>query len=260
MQSLYNAISNCTNKLKNYLFTIFLLFSFEILADTNIIYIRVALCDNVHQGIVKVSEKLGKGDDLQNNLYWGAAYGIKSFFKKQKEWKLIDSQFNITDKILERVIFENKENNAFIIADAYNGKFIQEAILNYLTESIQIESFSVITNKSKSIRKLNVFVGHNGLMDQQLDSKMNLSNREIAEDGIVLACMSKKYFQSLEESFKLNHILLTNSLMAPEAYIVHNVVNGWLNKEGKEKLIQRASESYAKYQKISVKTAKGIFK
>ena len=38
------------------------------------IHVFVALCDNEHQGIVPVPEKIGNGKDPANNLYWGAGY------------------------------------------------------------------------------------------------------------------------------------------------------------------------------------------
>jgi len=45
-------------------------------------HVIVALCDNVHQGIVKVPEHLGNGDDLDGNLYWGAMYGVRTFLPR----------------------------------------------------------------------------------------------------------------------------------------------------------------------------------
>src|SRR5262245_25297618 len=45
-----------------------------------VIHVFVALADNVNQGIVPVSASLGNGDNPTTNLYWGAAFGIRSFF------------------------------------------------------------------------------------------------------------------------------------------------------------------------------------
>jgi len=54
-----------------------------------LIHVVVALCDNQFQGIVPVPPKIGDGDDPRNNLYWGAAYGVKTFFQKAKDWSLL---------------------------------------------------------------------------------------------------------------------------------------------------------------------------
>ncbi len=44
------------------------------------VHVFVALADNQHQGIVPVPARLGNGDDPEHNLYWGSAYGVKTFF------------------------------------------------------------------------------------------------------------------------------------------------------------------------------------
>src|SRR5215471_3154983 len=56
------------------------------------VHVFVALADNVNQGIVPVPAKLGKGDDPEHNLYWGAAAGVKTFFARSAEWQLISKQ------------------------------------------------------------------------------------------------------------------------------------------------------------------------
>src|SRR5262249_2093890 len=57
--------------------------------SARVIHVVVALCDNQYQGIVPVPPLIGNGDDPARNLYWGAAFGVKSFFKKAPDWKLI---------------------------------------------------------------------------------------------------------------------------------------------------------------------------
>src|SRR5262245_36762018 len=54
-----------------------------------LIHVLVALCDNESQGIVPVPARIGNGDDPANNLYWGARFGVKTFFKRASDWKLI---------------------------------------------------------------------------------------------------------------------------------------------------------------------------
>lgn len=65
--------------------------SVQTLHDTTVItiHVLVALCDNKYQGIVPVPAKIGNGQDPDNNLYWGCSYGIRSYFKKSKAWKLV---------------------------------------------------------------------------------------------------------------------------------------------------------------------------
>ena len=72
----------------------FVLFSLAIASvaesSLRVVHVFVALADNQHQGIVPVPPALGNGSDAQRNLYWGAAYGVKTFFKASDEWQLID--------------------------------------------------------------------------------------------------------------------------------------------------------------------------
>jgi hypothetical protein len=69
---------------------------------TPVIHVFVALADNVNQGIVPVSATLGNGDNAATNLYWGATFGIKTFFSRNKDWELISITRNPGDTILER--------------------------------------------------------------------------------------------------------------------------------------------------------------
>ncbi|MGA2413270.1 MAG: hypothetical protein ABSF59_02415 [Candidatus Sulfotelmatobacter sp.] len=53
------------------------------------VHVFVALADNQHQGIVPVPAHLGNRDDPGPNLYWGSAYGVKTFFARSADWLLL---------------------------------------------------------------------------------------------------------------------------------------------------------------------------
>ena len=82
-------------------------------------HVFVALADNAHQGIVPVPARLGNGDDPEHNLYWGAAYGVKTFFVRSADWHLTVSQAHPKPAVLERCIFQHRTANVILIADAY---------------------------------------------------------------------------------------------------------------------------------------------
>ena len=44
-------------------------------------HVVVALCDNEYQGIVPVPATLGDGEDPAVESYWGAMYGVRSYFR-----------------------------------------------------------------------------------------------------------------------------------------------------------------------------------
>src|SRR5690349_10949044 len=90
------------------------------------IHVFVALCDNKYQGIVPVPAKIGNGQDPDNNLYWGCAFGIRTFFKNSKEWRLLKTQ-KIDSVRLERLVFKHATKNYYLVADAYDGQYIKKA-------------------------------------------------------------------------------------------------------------------------------------
>jgi len=75
--------------------------------SAKVVHVFVALADNQHQGIIPVPAALGNGSDPARNLYWGAAFGVKTYFKASREWGLIWSGRGSKGAILERCVFKN---------------------------------------------------------------------------------------------------------------------------------------------------------
>lgn len=229
------------------------------------IHIIVSLCDNKNQGIVPVPEKLGDGYNPENNLYWGAAFGIKRFFMKDNDWKLLKEEKRKNGNILERCIFRNQDRNVYLLADAYQGSKIKEAISDFLNSIYgnKNEEIFMLLGSSKikfgiyGNADLIIYVGHNGLMDFNLPSLNKSGGKKI--DAMIFACLSKKYFYDFMKKSNANPILWTNSLMAPEAYSIKAAIDGWLLNESGESILERAAIEYSKYQKCSIKSAKRVF-
>src|SRR5205807_2629974 len=55
---------------------------------------------------------LGNGRDPQRNLYWGAAYGVKTYFKASEDWGLAWSGRGAQDAILKRCVFKSSKNQS----------------------------------------------------------------------------------------------------------------------------------------------------
>src|ERR1043166_9657676 len=225
--------------------------------SVTLIHVFVALCDNIHQGIVPVSATLGNGDDAQRNLYWGAAFGVKTFFTKDKNWRVVNCQTGPDDGqfIIERCVFKRKDREAFLVADAYRGSEIQRATQTFLQAASGYpgETLSVsVDNKSYTLHlhgsaALVAYTGHDGLMDFHLTTPPGKRDNE-PRAAIILACASKSYFAEVLRKTGAKPLLWTTNLMAPEAYILAAAIDGWLQKETDEQVRLRAARAYHQYQ------------
>jgi hypothetical protein len=230
------------------------------------IHIIVALCDNKNQGIVPVPAQLGDGKKPETNLYWGALYGVKTFFKNSSNWKLISTFKNIDKSVAERAIFKHNHSNTFIVADAYWGDKIDVAIDDIINSLHGAKKHTQNYDlKAKSIKlglfgnaNLLAYVGHDGLMEFSYDGSLELKD-SVNRDFIILACASKNYFEPYLNNSNSNPILWTTGLMAPEAYTLHAAIEGWINSEPKPEIQLRAAKEYSTYQKCSLRAAKNLF-
>jgi len=231
-----------------------------VIASYKTIHIFVALCDNKYQGIVPVPAKIGNGQDLNNNLYWGCGYGVRSFFKKSKEWIFLKS-IKIDSVRLERLVFKHISKNYYLVADAYDGKYIKQCTKEFLNAcSGKLKDSITINNTTIGIygnSNMVAYTGHDGLMDFELkESFANADNK--TRDCIILACYSRSYFTPHLKAAKVNAVVLTTGLMCPEAYTLHNALTGYVNNETNEQIRSKAAQTYSYYQKCSVKAARNL--
>ncbi len=224
------------------------------------IHIYVALCDNKYQGIVPVPKGIGNGQDPNSNLYWGCGYGIRTYFKKSADWKLLKTQ-KVNDIILERLVFKHVSKNIYLIADAYDGEYIKKCTIDFLNSASGIVKDNILL-EDKSIgiagnADLLAYIGHDGLMDFELNDKFVNSDKK-KRDVIILACYSKMFFGPHLAKANVNPLVWSSSLMAPEAYTVHDAILGYVAQENNEQIRSRAASAYAKYQKCSLKAARNL--
>ncbi|MGF1532863.1 MAG: hypothetical protein ACFCUI_04120 [Bernardetiaceae bacterium] len=231
------------------------------------VHVLVALCDNESQGIAPVPPLIGNGNDPYNNLYWGCGYGIKTFFGRSQNWQLIQSQKfkSYEATLLERLIFKHRQQNAYLIADAYRGNQIKQTLNDFLDASAGVSGTYLHTPDGQTLgigghADLIAYIGHNGLMEWNLPTirRTNIYKKRAA---IVLACLSDRYFRErllLTDTYPL---LLTTDLMAPEAYTLEAVLHEWLSDGHNPESIHRAAaEAYQKYQKCSPQKAQDLFR
>ena len=232
------------------------LFSSDISASfpKRTIHLFVALADNAAQGIVPVPAAIGNGQDGARNLYWGARYGIKNYFSRSDAWQKQSCTEQLkSEHLLERCLFIHRASQVELVAEAYRGPAIGQAITDFMKELAQ--------PLPSGQKHLSIFVGHNGLMDAPLApiAKNFPTAHSHATDAMVFACFSASYFQSAIKNAGASPVVLTYGLMAPEAYVVEAAVASWLRNESEILMRHSAAQAYAEYQKIKLSSAKRLF-
>jgi hypothetical protein len=226
------------------------------------VHVFVALADNQSQGIVPVPAKLGNGEDPERNLYWGSAFGVKTFFARSADWERIRCGEKPRAEILERCVFKYRAANVYLVADAYRGREIRQAILDFLASAAGEDPEELSVPAASGALKLPIrgganlvaYIGHDGLMDFQLTQFPRKKN-DVHRDAVVLACASKQFFAEPVRASGAYPLLWTTGLMAPEAYTLKSALDGWIAGENNEQIRDRAAGAYDKYQKCGFHAA-----
>ncbi|MCP4662550.1 MAG: hypothetical protein GY856_44710 [bacterium] len=238
-----------------------------------VVHIVVALCDNLHQGIVPVTKQLGDGQNPNTNLYWGAAYGVRTYLARSREYRLVDSSTSPQSGLLERVIFHaslpraGQPVDVFVVADAWDGREIRQALQRFLSyaaghspETIRIESAGPTRSLSAGgSAALIGYVGHNGLMDFTLSGTPKPASSAPPRSSLVLACASKPYFLGILRGGGSHPLLLTTGLMAPEAYSLEAAIASFVAGVDSSALRESVAAAYHKFQKCGLQGALRLF-
>lgn len=205
----------------------------------------IALCDNKTQGIVPVGAKIGNGDDPDANLYWGCSDGFGSLFSRGTRWKVVKKEKDVSPQILRRLSLVDADGEMEIVAEAYRGSEMKRCLTDFEAAA------------AGGTFELVAFIGHNGLMDFQLEPpKAAPGNRT---DVMVLCCISDRYFSQRLKAPGCRPRLMTRQLMYPGAFLLDAALPRWNSGGTDAQIREAAAAAYAKNQKISVKAARGVF-
>ena len=214
-------------------------------ASDRTILVFVALCDNESQGIVKVGAAIGDGDKPDANLYWGCDDGFGKVFPRSSNWDVVEKKSDLNETVLRQLELKHRKESLRIIAKAYRGSEITLCYTDFETAL------------SKGEADLVVFIGHNVLMDTRIPEPMVSTDAEPA--AIVLACVSERYCRLRLEKMGAVPVLLTQQLMYPGAFLLHDAIESWRKGESPGEIRAAAGRAYARNQSISVRAGTGIF-
>ena len=239
-----------------------------------VVHVFVALCDNKNQGIAPVPEALGNGQDPKNNLYWGAMYGLKTFFRRSGHWREVPAGevavvADGREAILDTAVFVStgRGPKVYVLAEAFDGARMDAAVGHFFDAAAGRLSCAVAWGKRPRQVLLLAgrgadmvcFVGHNGLMDHTPASFPRRAHARGPTCAVVLACKSNAHFAAPLRQAGCTPLITTSGLMAPEAYTLDAIIRSWAAGADAAGVHLRAAEAYAKYQKCSLKAAKALF-
>jgi hypothetical protein len=244
----------------------------DVAADRPIVvHVVVALADNAHQGIVPVPARLGDGRDPHGNLYWGARYGVRTFFTRQAGWKAVPLPRPADARVLERLAFRGRvprrgaRATVVLVAEAWDGAAMRPAVDRFLglaagapAEELDLPGEPAPLRTAGGAH-LVVFIGHNGLMDFDLPASPEPRRRAEPASALVLACASRAYFQEHLEAAGCHPLLLTTGLMAPEAYTLEAALRTWVGGGSVAETREAAGSAYHAYQKCGLGPARRLF-
>ena len=231
-------------------------------------HVVVALCDNEHQGIVRVPRALGDGASPRTNLYWGARFGVRSFLSDTRGWRRHASSTTPPEGVLERLVVgttvSRGEVNAplYVVADAWDGRRMKEALAAFFEMSagrtnaaVRIDGLSLEAGGGAHVV---AFVGHDGLMDAPA-APFAPGAAEPARASIVLACSSRSYFADPLARASTYPLLLTSGFMAPEAYTLDAALRAWFTTGEAASVQDAAARAYHQYQRCGLAAARRLF-
>lgn len=237
-----------------------------------VVHVIVALCDNENQGIVKVRAALGNGQDPKNNLYWGAMYGLRTFFRGKGGWQELENRkiLHKDSSLLRRTAFRAEVDGTvvYVIADAYDGAKMVDALRTFFSMAAgRFEQCVKVPTEETPIvaggyADMICFVGHNGLMDlpqNWLDNTPFDARPDKSRCAVVLACKSASYFTDPLKRAGGKPLVMTYGLMAPEAYTLDAIIRSWATGDAPATTRLQAAQAYAKYQKCPLSAAQRLF-
>lgn len=231
-------------------------------------HVVVALCDNDNQGIVPVPRAIGNGQDPVRNLYWGAGYGLDTYFTRHGGWTVERREANPAPGILVRLVLSKtlrREGRAIVVhlvADAWDGREIRRATERFLAMAAGHAPESVPAGRAGpalpagGAAALVAYVGHDGLMDFSVPPPPVPRTDAPPRSAIVLACAS--IGPHLERA-GAHPLVLTTGLMAPEAYALEAAVSSWAAGEASDLTRRAAAAAYHRYQKCGARAAARLF-
>ncbi|WP_246357506.1 hypothetical protein [Pyxidicoccus fallax] len=216
------------------------------------IEVFVPLCDSA----LIACGRGGAGDprSLEANLYWGAAYGAERFLSRATGFTVRSREDGPSGSaVLRELVIERAaargERPVRLLLRAYAGDRIDTALEDFLRAAAGASQADLV-----------VWAGHDRLMDRsppEIPPLPGATPRPVA----VLACMSEQYFGPVLQPLGARPVVLTRTMMAPEAYLLEALASAAARHGPSDTAALRTAlvEAYARYQRITRRSASSVF-
>jgi hypothetical protein len=233
-----------------------------------VLYVVVPLCSN--EQINCGSGIAGHADGLEHNVYWGATFGAKHFFgRRGSGWEQVEV-FRKDKVFLERVVYRRMVPGApwgraapveqLVAIQAIHGDAIDTAVDHLYATAASGGRLSFLDGDRRRDERIQIvgYAGHNRMMDgKTLPAPAPGARSPIP--SFVLACQSEPYFSPPLTSAGSTPLVMTATLMAPEAYLIDAIARGIGDNAPPAELRSRAVAAYAKWQKLTPRQASSVF-
>lgn len=216
------------------------------------IEVFVPLCDNSLIACGRAAA--GDPRSLEANLYWGAAYGAERFLSRAPGFRVRSRRDGTPGSaILRELVIERTpargERTVWLSLHAYAGDRIDTTLEDFLRAAAGASQADLV-----------VWAGHDRLMDR-LPPETQAIPSATPKPAAVLACMSEQYFGPVLQSLGSRPVVLTRTMMAPEAYLLEALATAVARHGPTEPAALRTAlvDAYARYQRITPRAASTVF-
>jgi hypothetical protein len=241
------------------------------------ITVHVALCDSRLSKVPNPNQ--GRGDSPKDNLYWGAMFGVETFFARESEWTLVYAGAGRDPHVLRRVVFlrrvtpteewrqrgVTKPFDICLLAQAWSGPYAADAmratIADALGDKPRIIEVAGRTLSFGSGSDLVGYMGYNALKDGHTILPGSTENLpKTGPRGVFFICASsEEYLGRGLRPLGLYPVLLTTQHIIPEAYILYGITGALAAGQIENGFALRAAQEYARYQALRPTEARRIF-
>jgi hypothetical protein len=160
-----------------------------------------------------------------------------------------------------------KDTPVYVVADAYDGARIRDAITDMVHYAAGEHPLVVQARGREGDVQLDAgghasllaYVGHDGLMEFEVEEPDHPADGARPRAAVVLACESHSFFQRILGKAGAEPLVLTYGLMSPEAYTLDAILQHWFGGDSPAQVRESAAAAYDHYQHCGLNGARRLF-